>query len=31
MNLDFNEARDNGVAATSAGLYADHLHYAPDR
>jgi len=29
-NLDFNEARDNGVAVASAGPYAYHLHLAPD-
>jgi len=29
--LDFNEARDDGVAMTSAGPHADHLHLAPDR
>ena len=29
--LDFNEARDDGVAAASAGPYANHLHLAPDR
>jgi len=28
---DFNEARDDGVAEASAGLYANHLHLAPDR
>jgi len=27
---DFNEARDNVVAATSAGPYANHLHIAPN-
>jgi len=30
-NLDFNEARDNGVAVASAGPNANHLHVAPDR
>jgi len=30
-NLDFNEARDDGVAVASAGLHANHLHFAPDR
>jgi len=30
-SLDFNEARDNGVALASAGLYADHLHPTADR
>jgi len=29
--LDFNEARDDGVAVASAGPYANHLHLAPDR
>jgi len=29
--LDFNEARDDGVAVASAGLYANHLHLALDR
>jgi len=29
--LDFNEARDDGVAAASAGPYANHLHLTPDR
>jgi len=29
-NLDFNEARDDGVAVASAGPYAYHLHLAPD-
>jgi len=29
--LDFNEERDDGVAMASAGLYANHLHLAPDR
>jgi len=30
--LDFNEARDDGVAVVSVGLYADnHLHLAADR
>jgi len=27
-NLDFNEARDDGVALASAVLYANHLHVA---
>jgi len=27
--LDFNEARDHGVAVASAGLYANYLHLAP--
>jgi len=31
INLDFNEARDDWVAAASAGPYANHLHLAPDR
>jgi len=26
-----NEAKDDGVAVASAGAYADHLHFAPDR
>ena len=30
-NLDFNEARDDGVAMASAGPYANHVHLAPDR
>jgi len=30
-NLDFDEARDNGVAVASAGPYANHMHLAPDR
>jgi len=30
-NPDFNEARHDGVAAASAGPYANHLHLAPDR
>jgi len=30
-NLDFNEARNDGVAVASAGPYADHLHLAADR
>jgi len=29
--VDFNEARDDGVAVASAGPYADHLHLAADR
>jgi len=29
--LDFNEARDNGVALVSAGPYASHLHFIPGR
>jgi len=28
--LDYNEARDNGVAVKSAGAYANHLHLATD-
>jgi len=28
--LDFNEARDDGAAVASAGLYANHLHLAAD-
>jgi len=30
-NLDFNEARNDGVPTASAGPYANHLHLAPDR
>jgi len=29
--LDFNEARDDGVAVASAGPYANHLHLAAGR
>ena len=29
--LDFNKARDDGMAAASAGSYANHLHLAPGR
>ena len=29
--LDFNEARDDGVVAASAALYANLLHLAADR
>jgi len=29
--LDFDEAKDDEVAMASAGLYANHLHFAPDR
>jgi len=29
--LDFNEARDDGMAVASAGLYANHLQFAADR
>jgi len=28
--LDFTGARDDGVAAASAGPYTNHLHLAPD-
>jgi len=28
--LDFNTARDDGVALASAGPYENHLHLAPD-
>jgi len=28
--LDFNEARDGGMAVASAGPYANHLHLVPD-
>jgi len=30
-SLDFNEARDDGVAVESAGPYANHLHLTVDR
>jgi len=30
-NLDCNEARDDGVAVTSAGPYEHHLHLSPER
>ena len=30
-NLDFNEARDDGVAVASAAPYANHLNLAPDK
>jgi len=29
--VDFNKARDDGVAVASAGPYVNHLHLAPDR
>jgi len=29
--LDYNEARDDVVAAASAGPYANHLHLVPER
>ena len=29
--LDFNEARDDGVAVASAGPYANDVHISPDR
>jgi len=29
--LNFNEARDDGVAVALAGPHANHLHLAPDR
>ena len=29
--LDFNEARDDGVAVASAGPHANHLYLTPDR
>jgi len=29
--LDFNEARDDGVAVASARSYTNHLHFTPDR
>jgi len=31
INLDFNEATDDGVAVASAGPYANHLYLASDR
>jgi len=31
INVDFNEARDDGVAVASAGPHANHLHLAPER
>jgi len=30
-NLDFNEARDDGLAVASAVPHANHLHLTPDR
>jgi len=30
-NLDFNEARDDGVAVASVGPYTTHLHLTSDR
>ena len=30
-NLDFNEARDDGLAVISAGPHSNHLHLAADR
>jgi len=30
-DLDFNEARDDGVAVASAGTYANHLHLSEYR
>jgi len=30
-NLDFNEARDDGLVVASAGTYSNHLHLAPVR
>jgi len=30
-NLDFNEAREDGVAVASAGPYANHVQLAPDK
>ena len=30
-SLDFNDARDDGVAVASAGPHASHLHLASDR
>jgi len=29
--MDFNEARDDGVAVASAGTYANHLQLSPER
>jgi len=29
--LDFNEARDDGVAVASVGPYSNHLHFASNR
>jgi len=29
--MNFNQARDDGVAVASAGPYANHFHLAPDR
>jgi len=29
--LDFNDISDDRMAVASAGLYANHLHLAPDR
>jgi len=29
--LDFNKARDDGLAVASAGPYGNHLHLSPDR
>jgi len=29
--MAFTRARDDVVAVTSAGPYANHLHFAPDR
>jgi len=28
--LDFNKATDGRVAAALVGIYANHLHFAPD-
>jgi len=30
-NVDYNEARDDVVAVSSAGPYANHLHLTPER
>jgi len=30
-NLDFNEAKDDWAAVTSAGSYANHLHLNPEK
>jgi len=29
--LDINEARDDGIAMSSAGSYANHLHLTTDK
>jgi len=30
QSVNFNEARDNGVAVASAGPHVNHLHLAPE-